>query len=124
MLLNGKNYFNEGSTMEKAYCRTCDTDAEIHTMGEIYPEHIIEKIKNKRKSPILAALLSCIIPGLGQVYAGDIFRGLAIIAALGFSFCLMALIIGFFTFFGIWIFAVADAYNMVRKQNDEIRSHL
>jgi len=109
--------------MEKAYCRTCDIDTEIHTMAEICPEHSIEKIKNKRKSPIFAALLSCIIPGLGQVYAGDIFRGLAIIAALGFSFCLMALIIGFFTFFGIWIFAVADAYNMVRKQNDEIRSH-
>jgi hypothetical protein len=31
---------------------------------------------------------------------------------------LMALIIGFFTFFGIWIFAVADAYNMVRKQHE------
>ena len=124
MLLDKDNYFNGVSTMEKAYCRTCDIDAEIHTMAEICPEHSIEKIKNKRKSPIFAALLSCIIPGLGQVYAGDIFRGLAIIAALGFSFCLMAIIIGFFTFFGIWIFAVADAYNMVRKQNDEIRSHL
>jgi hypothetical protein len=37
---------------------------------------------------------------------------------------MMALIIGLFTFLGIWIFAVADAYNMVRKQNDEIRSNL
>ena len=118
MLLNENNYFNGVSTMEKAYCKTCNTDAELHTMAKICPEHSIEKIKNKRKSPILAALLSCIIPGLGQVYAGDIFRGLAIIAALGFSFCLMALIIGFFTFFGIWIFVVADAYNMVRKQHE------
>jgi len=59
--------------MEKTYCRTCDTDAEIHTMAEICPEHSIEKIKNKRKSPTLAALLSCIIPELGQVYAGDLF---------------------------------------------------
>ncbi len=82
----------------------------------------IEKIESKKKSPLIAALLSCIIPGLGQIYAGDIFRGVAILAGLGFSFCLMALIIGLFTFFGIWIFAVADAYNMVKKQNDKIGS--
>jgi TM2 domain-containing membrane protein YozV len=82
----------------------------------------IEKIERKKKSPLIAALLSCIIPGLGQIYAGDIFRGVAILAGLGFSFCLMALIIGLFTFFGIWIFAVADAYNMVKKQNDKIGS--
>ena len=77
----------------------------------------IEKSESKKKSPLIAALLSCIIPGLGQIYAGDLFRG-AILAGLGFSFCLMALIIGLFTFVGIWIFAVAGAYNMVKKQND------
>ncbi len=43
MLLNEDNYLNGVSTMEKAYCRTCDTDAEIHTMAEICPEHGIEK---------------------------------------------------------------------------------
>jgi len=32
----------------------------------------------------------------------------------------MAIIIGFFTFFATWIFAVADAYKMVKKQNDKI----
>lgn len=108
--------------MEKAYCGTCDTDAEIHPIAEIYPECGIEKTKSKRKSPMIAALLSCIIPGLGQVYAGDLYRGLAMIALLGLSFCLMALIIGFFTFFGTWVFAVIDAYNMVKKQNDKIGS--
>lgn len=38
--------------MEKAYCRTCDADAEIHPIAEIYPECGIEKTKSKRKSPI------------------------------------------------------------------------
>jgi len=104
--------------MEKAYCETGDTDTEIHLRAEICPECGIEKIKSKRKSPAIAALLSCIIPGLGQIYAGDSFRGFAILAVLGFSFCLMALIIGIFTFIGTWIFAVADAYNMVKKRND------
>jgi TM2 domain-containing membrane protein YozV len=82
----------------------------------------IQKIESKRKSPLIAALLSCLIPGLGQIYAGDLFRGVAVLAGLGFSLCLMALIIGLFTFFGIWIFAVVDAYNMVKMQNDKIGS--
>ena len=91
-------------------------------MVSLNSECEIEKIKNKKKSPLFAALLSCIIPGLGQIYAGDLFRGVAILAGLGLSFCLMALIIGLFTFFGLWIFAVVDAYNMVKKQNEKICS--
>jgi|SRR5665647_526020 len=120
--LNRYVYFNGVSKMEKAYSKICDTDTATHLRAEICPECGIEKIKSKRKSAIIAALLSCIIPGLGQIYAGDLFRGLAILAVLGFSLCLMALIIGFFTFFGTWIFAVADAYNTVKKRNDKIRS--
>ncbi len=69
---------------------------------------------------MIAALLSCIIPGLGQVYAGDPLRGFAIIAALGVSLCLMALLIGFLTFLGAWVFAVVDAYKMVEKRNSKI----
>jgi TM2 domain-containing membrane protein YozV len=106
--------------MEKTPCGTYDTDAEINPRIEMCSGYGTEKIKNKRKNPVIAALLSCIIPGLGQVYAGDPLRGFAIIAALGISFCLMALIIGFFTFIGAWIFAIVDAYNMVKKQNSKI----
>jgi len=28
---------------KKTYCRTCDTDAKIHTITKIYPECNIEK---------------------------------------------------------------------------------
>ena len=108
--------------MEEVYNKTFDTDSEIHTGAEIRPECGIEKTRGKRKNPLLAALLSLIIPGLGQVYAGDLLRGFALLAGLGISFCLMALIIGFLTFPAIWIFAVIDAYKMVKKQNDEIGS--
>lgn len=57
------------------------------------------------------------IPGLGQVYAGDLYRGLALFAALAVSLCLIALVIGVFTFFATWVFAVSDSYKMVKKQN-------
>ncbi len=105
--------------MEKTSCGTYDTDVEINQRTGAYSECCTEKIKNKRKSPVIAALLSCIVPGLGQVYAGDLLRGFAMLAALGISLCLMALIIGFFTFIGTWIFAIVDAYNMVKKQNNK-----
>lgn len=108
--------------MEEAYNKTFDTDPEIRPGAETRPECGIEKTRGKRKSPLLAALLSLIIPGLGQVYAGDLLRGFALLAGLGISFCLMALIIGFLTFPAIWIFAVIDAYKMVKKQNDKIDS--
>jgi hypothetical protein len=35
--------------MKKAYCRTFDTGAEIHTITEIYPECGINKSKIKGK---------------------------------------------------------------------------
>ena len=108
--------------MEKAYCKTSDTDVEIHFGAETCPEYGIKKTKSKRKNPIIAAALSLVIPGLGQVYAGDLLRGFAILAALGFSFCLMALIIGFIIFPATWIFAIVDAYNMIKKQNDKMVS--
>ncbi len=105
--------------MEKAYCEKYDASAEISQRAEICSDCSSEKTKNKRKSPVIAALLS-IIPGLGQVYAGDLLRGFAIIAAMAISFCLMVLVIGFFTFIGAWIFGIADAYKMVKKQNEKI----
>ena len=42
------------------------------------------------------------------------------LSVLGVNLCLMALIIGFFTFIGAWTFAIVDAYNMVKKQNSKI----
>jgi len=105
--------------MEKAYCEKYDESVEISQRAEICSDRIPEKTKNKRKSPFIAAFLS-IIPGLGQIYAGDLLRGFAIIAAMAISLCLMALLIGFFTFVGAWIFGIVDAYKMVKKQNEKI----
>jgi len=100
----------EKTYSETTYSETPDTGSELHPKAGIIPEYGTEETKNKRKSPVIAALLSLIIPGLGQVYAGDLYRGIALFAALGLSLCLIALVVGFFTFFATWIFAVSDAY--------------
>lgn len=67
------------NTMEEAYYKTTGVDTEINARAEISPECSVEKTKSKRKSPVLAALLSLIIPGLGQAYAGDLLRGFALL---------------------------------------------
>jgi TM2 domain-containing membrane protein YozV len=87
---------------------------------KVISEHSIEETGIKRRNSVIAALLSLVIPGLGQVYAGNLNRGLALFAALVVSLCLIVLIIGFFTFLATWRFAVSDAYKMVKKQNSGV----
>jgi hypothetical protein len=48
--------------MKKYITKTFDTDSEIHPEAGIRSGCSIEKIRGKRKSPLLAALLSLIIP--------------------------------------------------------------
>lgn len=106
--------------MEEMHPETSNPGVEFHPKANMTPGYGMEETRQKRKNPVIAALLSLIIPGLGQVYAGDIYRGLALFAALVVSLCLIAIVIGFFTFFATWIFAVSDAYKMVKKQNSGI----
>lgn len=66
-------------------------------------------------SPILAAILSFLIPGLGQAYAGDIKKGI-----IFFIVAVVLAILSFFTGFLLSIlslifaiYAAYDAYKMV-----------
>ena len=60
------------------------------------------------KTPIVAALLSFLIPGVGQFYNGDMKKGALILAG--------ALIVGPLTagvvFVGLWIYGMYDAYQV------------
>ena len=71
----------------------------------------------RRKSAELAAILSFIIPGLGQIYGGNIARGFIFILATMIAASLCPVLIGFFIALPLWIWAVADAYSSVEKMN-------
>lgn len=87
----------------KPICNTCKVDSS----GEAYCKNCIsEKVSSKttqEKSPVLALILSIIIGGLGQVYNGQIGKGLLI----------------FFTTWLIipWIYGIIDAYRTAKKIN-------
>ena len=61
-------------------------------------------------NPILAAILSFIIPGLGQAYAGDIKKGL-IFLVVAIVLGIIAFFTGFLTSIIILIFAIYAAYD-------------
>ncbi|MBR2509878.1 MAG: hypothetical protein IKB71_09035 [Lentisphaeria bacterium] len=65
------------------------------------------------KSPFLAELLSCLIVGVGQMYNGQVAKGVVLLIATA--------IIGSATFgigyFVLWLIAIIDAGKIARKIN-------
>lgn len=57
------------------------------------------------------ALISLIVPGLGQIVKGEIFKGIGIMVALFISGVLSIILIGFITTPLIFFWQVYDAYN-------------
>lgn len=64
----------------------------------------------RRKEPGIALLLSFLVPGVGQIYNGDVGKGIAFM--LGF-FLLVWFVIGW----GFWIWAMVDAYQSATNIN-------
>jgi len=62
-------------------------------------------------SPLIAAILSFLIPGLGQFYAGHLLRGIGL-------FILAVIVVIFTAFIGgllIAVVAAIDAYSLAAK---------
>jgi TM2 domain-containing membrane protein YozV len=70
-----------------------------------------------RKSPMVAVLLSALLPGLGHLYVGDTRKGTRLIAAGIASFFLAVVVIGLFTGLAVWVYAMVDAYKAAARTN-------
>jgi len=68
-----------------------------------------------KKDPILAAVLSFLFTGLGQIYLGKVGRGFAFMIAQVISFSLMFVGIGFITTPLLFIWCIWDAYNQAKE---------
>lgn len=69
------------------------------------------------KNPGLAAVLSFFITGLGQIYNGQIGKG--IVCALVYFACwgLTAIVIGWVFLLPLWIWGIFDAYRTAEGLN-------
>jgi TM2 domain-containing membrane protein YozV len=70
-----------------------------------------------QKSAGLAAVLSFLIPGVGQIYNGQILKGLIIFAVQAINAALTSVLIGFITYPIVLIYAVYDAYRTAERIN-------
>jgi TM2 domain-containing membrane protein YozV len=101
-------------TMTENYCPTCGAELK-YTEAEICPAcgvRIRKPVPEKKKEPILAAILSFFFGGSGQVYNGELGKGILI---------LLGTILGAFLFIipGIivWIYGIYDAYTVANQMN-------
>lgn len=69
------------------------------------------------KSAGLAAVLSFFISGLGQIYNGQILRGLIIIVVQVINGALTTILIGWIPLAIVWVWAIIDAYREAEKVN-------
>ncbi len=71
------------------------------------------------KNPTLAAILSFLINGVGQIYNGEIVKGIIIIVVQIVNALLMTIVIGFITWPIVWIWSIYDAYKVAQRINEE-----
>ena len=72
----------------------------------------------KRKDAGVATLLSFFLPGAGQLYNGQVAKGLGfLLVSLFVNFPLMFIGIGFLTGFATWLWSMIDAHQSAERIN-------
>ncbi|WP_303969390.1 hypothetical protein [Sporosarcina ureae] len=69
------------------------------------------------KQPGIAAVLSFFWTGVGQIYNGQILKGILLIILQGINGLLMFVGIGFITYPIVWIWGMYDAYKTAERMN-------
>lgn len=69
------------------------------------------------KDPGLAAVLSFFWSGLGQIYNGQLAKGLILVVIQSINCLLMLVLIGFCFWPVVWIYGIYDAYNTAERVN-------
>jgi TM2 domain-containing membrane protein YozV len=69
------------------------------------------------KNPGLAAVLSFLVCGLGQIYNGQIVKGIGLFVAAGISGLLCTVVIGFILLPAVWLYGIYDAYKTAERIN-------
>lgn len=109
---------NCGFEMPKAtkFCPECGKATAMA------PEKVnsVPTVVRTDKSSGLAAILSFLIIGLGQVYLGLTKKGIILFVLAIISGILMGVLIGWITWLLVWVYAIYDAYNSCEKMKNGI----
>lgn len=69
------------------------------------------------RNPGIAAVLSFFWTGVGQIYNGQIVKGIILILVQLVNAALMVVLIGFITYPIVWIWGMYDAYKTAVRMN-------
>lgn len=69
------------------------------------------------KDPGLAAVLSFFWAGLGQIYNGQLAKGLILVVVQAINFALLFVLIGFCFYPVVWVWGMYDAYTTAERIN-------
>ena len=72
------------------------------------------------KNPAIATVLSFFFMGLGQIYNGQVGKGIIFIICYIISLALMFIVIGFITTPILWIWGMIDANSSAKKINEKL----
>ncbi|MBM3292306.1 zinc-ribbon domain-containing protein [Candidatus Bathyarchaeota archaeon] len=103
------------------FCSNCG--AQVDARAEICPKcgvriappPITQVAQHKNEG--LAAILSFFIVGLGQIYNGQIGKGIIMMILSVFAFFSIIFLIGFIAYPVLWIYGIYDAYTTAKKIN-------
>ncbi|AKG74854.1 hypothetical protein [Salinicoccus halodurans] len=70
-----------------------------------------------QKSSGLAAVLSFFITGLGQIYNGQIFKGIILMLIQLINGALTVILIGYLFLPIVWLYGVINAYRSAERHN-------
>ncbi len=106
------------------FCANCG--AEIDYRAEICPKCGVRiapppaptpQAAVERKSEGVAAVLSALFVGVGQIYNGQIGKGIAFLIVGVILVISMIILIGFILYPIFWAYNIYDAYNTAKKIN-------
>ena len=110
---------------DEKFCSSCGEI--IKQQAEICPHCGVRKLEPEstssanEKNPGLAAIASFLFTGLGQIYNGEIGKGVLFIIVQIINIGLMLVVIGFLTFPLVWIYGIYDAYKTAEKINEGVK---
>ena len=80
---------------------------------------VTQVIIQAQKNPGMAAVLSALCTGMGQLYNGQIGKGLLFMFVQVINVLLMFVVIGFITLPIFWVYGIWDAHNVAKLMNSQ-----
>lgn len=113
------------TSIKKPQCKNCGND--IYEKADVCPHCGMRLRIVITKNPGLSAVLSFFIPGIGQIYNGNIITGMTffiielLLAVIGLSLTktsrLKDGLVLIFICLVLWIYNIYNAYNTAEKEN-------